>query len=137
MYCSYHISKHFSPKKIDFWQYLGSLWRAGCGEGGGSGNTHRWLVAMMTTIWQFCQCHMWIHTTMFSLCLCVCVCVYLPTCIIQGCTRAHIVLSQYLYLSNISLNFCTFADVTISSLNLFQTSTVLCGKLYFLMWEQV
>ena len=61
----------------------------------------------------------------------VCVCVYLPSCIIQGLSRAHIVLSPYLYIFNISLNFCTLAAVTISSLNPFQTSTVLCGKLYF------
>ena len=81
----------------------------------------------------FTQMHQQGLSSAHILYVCVCVCVYLPSCIIQGSSRAHIVLSPYLYLSNISLKFCTFAAVTISSLNLFQTSTVLCGKLYFLM----
>ena len=48
-------------------------------------------------------------------CVCVCVCVlcvclfvYLPSCIIQGSSGAHSVLSPYLHLSNISLNLCIF-----------------------------
>ena len=59
--------------------------------------------------------------------------VYLPSCIIQGSSRAH-TLSPYLYLSNFSLKvYSTLAAVITSSLKPFQVSTVLFGKLYFLM----
>ena len=57
--------------------------------------------------------------------------VYLPSCILQGSSRAHYVMSPYLYLSNF-LKSCMLAASTISSLSPFHTSTVLCGKLYFM-----
>ncbi|MPC64212.1 hypothetical protein E2C01_058323 [Portunus trituberculatus] len=61
----------------------------------------------------------------------VCVCVYLPSCIVQGSSGAHSVLSPCLHLFNFSLKLCTLCVVTTSLSNGFHFSTVLCGKLYF------
>ncbi|MPC85570.1 hypothetical protein E2C01_080351 [Portunus trituberculatus] len=57
-----------------------------------------------------------------QVCVCVCVCVC--------------VLPPYLHLSSFSLNLCTLSAATISSLRPFQMSTVLCGKLNFLMFRR-
>ncbi|MPC80486.1 Vacuolar protein sorting-associated protein 8 [Portunus trituberculatus] len=64
-------------------------------------------------------------------CVCVCVCVYLPSCIVQGLSWAHGVLSPYLHLSSFSLNLCTLCAVIIPLSNAFHFSTILCGKLFF------
>ncbi|MPC73307.1 hypothetical protein E2C01_067631 [Portunus trituberculatus] len=61
----------------------------------------------------------------------MCVCLYLPSCIVQGSSRAHSLLSPCLHLSNFSLNLCTLCAVTTSLFNVFHFSTILCGKLYF------
>ncbi|MPC24725.1 hypothetical protein E2C01_017819 [Portunus trituberculatus] len=61
----------------------------------------------------------------------MCVCVCLSSCIVQGSSRAHSVLSPYLHLSNFSLKLCTLCAVTTSSFNAFHFSIVLCGKFIF------
>ena len=40
-------------------------------------------------------------------CVCVCVCVYLPSCNIQEMSYARVVLSPYLYVSNLALKLWT------------------------------
>ena len=40
--------------------------------------------------------------------LCVCICIYLPSYNIQGLSYTRVVLSLYLYLSNVSFDCCTF-----------------------------
>ena len=46
------------------------------------------------------------------------VCVYLPSCVVQGSSGAHSVLSPYPHISNISLNLCILVASTISSFNM-------------------
>ena len=62
----------------------------------------------------------------------MCVCV--PSCIIQGSSGAHCVLSPYLYTTNISFNLWILVAVTTSPFNPFQVSIILCGKLLFVFF---
>ncbi|MPC78852.1 Transducin beta-like protein 2 [Portunus trituberculatus] len=54
----------------------------------------------------------------------------------QGLSGVPSDLSPCLHLFNFSFNLCTLSAATISSLKPFQMSTILCGKLNFLMFPR-
>lgn len=65
----------------------------------------------------------------------VCVHVYLPSCDIRGRSHAHIILSAYLLVSNLALNFFIVFVWTPSFFSSFQTSMPLDRKLFFLIFS--